>query len=85
MIGVSPAGDTITNFATSIATAGIDSYAMKLIFGDWCYIFDPVNNQTRLISPQGFIAGLLGNMTPSNSTLNKPHSQGIIGTQKTTS
>jgi phage tail sheath protein FI len=82
MIGVSPAGDTITNIATSIATAGIDSYAMKIIFGDWCFIFDQVNNQTRLISPQGFIAGLLGNMTPSNSTLNK-QLQGIIGTQKT--
>lgn len=82
MIGVSPAGDTISNFATTIATAGIDSYAMKIIFGDWCYISDPVNNQVRLISPQGFIAGLLGNLTPSNSTLNKPI-QGIIGTQKT--
>lgn len=82
MVGVSPAGDTISNFATTIATAGIDSYAMKIIFGDWCYISDPVNNQVRLISPQGFIAGLLGNLTPSNSTLNKPIS-GIIGTQKT--
>ena len=82
MLGVSPAGDTISNFASSIATAGIDSYAMKVIFGDWCYIFDAVNNQTRLISPQGFIAGLLGNLTPSSSTLNKPIS-GIIGTQKT--
>ncbi|MDY3551406.1 hypothetical protein R5W24_000482 [Gemmata sp. JC717] len=82
MLGVSPAGDTISNFAASIATAGIDSYAMKVIFGDWCYIFDAVNNQTRLISPQGFIAGLLGNLTPSGSTLNKPLS-GIIGTQKT--
>lgn len=82
MIGVSPAGDTITNFASTVATAGIDSYAMKIIFGDWCFISDPVNNQVRLISPQGFIAGLLGNLTPSNSTLNKPL-LGIIGTQKT--
>jgi hypothetical protein len=82
MIGVSPAGDTISNFATSIATAGIDSYAMKVIFGDWCFISDPVNNQVRLISPQGFVAGLLGNLTPSNSTLNKPI-QGIVATQKT--
>jgi hypothetical protein len=82
MIGVSPAGDTITNFATTVASAGIDSYAMKILFGDWCYISDPVNNQVRLISPQGFIAGLLGNLTPSNSTLNKPI-QGIVGTQKT--
>jgi uncharacterized protein len=82
MIGVSPAGDTISNFTTTIATAGIDSYSMKVLFGDWCAIYDPVNAQTRFISPQGFIAGLLGNMTPSNSTLNKPI-QGIVGTQKT--
>lgn len=82
MIGVSPAGDTISNFATTVATAGIDSYAMKILFGDWCYISDPINNQQRLISPQGFIAGLLGNLTPSNSTLNKPIT-GIVGTQKT--
>lgn len=82
MIGVSPAGDTISNFATTVASAGIDSYAMKILFGDWCFISDPVNNQVRLISPQGFIAGELGNLTPSNSTLNKPIA-GIVGTQKT--
>ena len=82
MIGVSPAGDTISSIATEVATAGIDCYGMKIIFGDWCYIYDQVNLQTRLISPQGFIAGLLGNMTPSNSSLNK-QIQGIVGTQKT--
>jgi hypothetical protein len=82
MIGVSPAGDTITNFATTMQNAGVDSYAMKVLFGDWCFISDPVNGQTRLISPQGFIAGLLGNLTPSGSTLNK-QINGIVGTQKT--
>lgn len=82
MIGVSPAGDTITNFASSIQNAGIDTYAMKILFGDWCYISDPVNGQIRMISPQGFIAGLLGNLTPSGSTLNK-ELNGIVGTQKT--
>lgn len=81
MIGVSPAGDTITNFATSVATAGIDSYAMKLLLGDWCYINDNVNGVVRLISPQGFIGGLLANLSPNESTLNKPI-LGIIGTQK---
>jgi hypothetical protein len=82
MIGVSPAGDTITSFASSIQNAGIDTYAMKILFGDWCYISDPVNGQTRMISPQAFIAGLLGNLTPSGSTLNK-QINGIVGTQKT--
>jgi hypothetical protein len=81
MISTSPAGDTITNFASTIASAGIDSYAIKLLLGDWCYINDNVNGVVRLISPQGFIAGLLANLAPNQSTLNKPL-LGIIATQK---
>jgi hypothetical protein len=81
MIAVSPAGDTLANFATEVANNGVDSYAIKLLFGDWCYINDNVNGLVRLISPQGFIAGLLANLSPNLSTLNKPL-LGIIGTQK---
>lgn len=81
MISTSPAGDTITNFASTISSAGIDSYSIKILLGDWCYINDNVNLVTRLVSPQGFIAGLLANLTPNNSTLNKPL-LGIVGTQK---
>ncbi|MFZ0270994.1 MAG: hypothetical protein WAL34_04005 [Acidobacteriaceae bacterium] len=80
MIAVSPAGDTITNFATTVANAGVDSYAIKLLFGDWCYINDAVNGVQRLISPQGFIGGLLANQAPNQSSLNK-ELFGIIGTQ----
>lgn len=83
MVPVSPAGDTISNFAASLATAGIDSYAAKMVFGDWCYINDTVNGGiTRLVSPQGFIAGKLAALSPEQSSLNKPLS-GIIATQKT--
>ncbi len=83
MITASPAGDTISNFSTTLATAGIDSYALKAIFGDWCYINDTVNGGiTRLVSPQGFIAGKLAALSPEQSSLNKPL-QGIIATQKT--
>lgn len=81
MIGVGPAGDTIANAGTVKATAGIDSYAFKLLFGDWVYWNDPVNGTTRLVSPQGFIAGLLSNLAPQNSSLNK-QLYGIVGTQK---
>lgn len=81
MIGVGPSGDTISNAATVKASAGIDSYAFKLLFGDWCYWLDTYNAQTRLVSPQGFIAGLLSNLSPQNSTLNK-QLQGVLGTQK---
>jgi uncharacterized protein len=81
MIMTGPAGDTISNATTAKGTAGIDSYAAKLLFGDWCYINDNVNNQVRLISPQGFVAGILSNLSPEESSLNK-QILGIVGTQK---
>lgn len=79
-----PASDTITNATGQTGTkaiAGIDSYAVKMIFGDWVYWFDTVNNLQRLVSPQAFFGGLLSNLAPQNSTLNK-QMYGIIGTQK---
>jgi len=81
MIMCGPSGDTITNAVSAKASAGIDSYAAKLLFGDWVYFNDTVNNQVRLISPQGFIAGRLANLSPEQSSLNKPL-YGIVGTQK---
>lgn len=86
MIGVAAAGIAIANGTTGVvdikATAGIDSYAFKLMHGDWCYFNDTVNNQQRLISPQGFVAGRLSALSPQESSLNKPL-YGIVGTQKT--
>ncbi|MBV8465913.1 MAG: phage tail protein, partial [Burkholderiales bacterium] len=81
MIMTGPAGDTIANATATKATAGIDSYAAKLLFGDWVYFNDTVNGQIRVISPQGFVAGRLANMSPEQSSLNKPL-YGIVGTQK---
>ncbi|HEX7854445.1 MAG TPA: hypothetical protein VF503_12190 [Sphingobium sp.] len=81
MIGVGPSGDTISNAASAKSTAGIDSYAFKLLHGDWVYFNDTVNNVTRLVSPQGFIAGRLSALGPNESGLNKPL-YGIVGTQK---
>lgn len=81
MIGVTPAGDSIATAATNKASAGIDSYAFKYLLGDWIYFNDTVNSQIRLISPQGFVAGRLANLSPEQSSLNKPL-YGIVGTQK---
>jgi len=81
MIATGPAGDTIANAVTAKSTAGIDSYALKLLFGDWVYFNDTVNGSVRLISPQGFVAGLLSNLAPQNSTLNK-QLYGVVGTQR---
>ncbi|EJN07789.1 tail protein [Herbaspirillum sp. YR522] len=82
MVGVGPAGETITNAASVKATAGIDSYAFKLLLGDWIYWLDTVNGLTRLVSPQGFVAGLMSNMSPEQSSLNK-QLYGIVATQRT--
>lgn len=57
------------------------SYALKLMAGDWCQIFDPFNQVNRYTSPQGFVAGILGTELPSDSSLNKIMT-GIVTTQK---
>lgn len=83
MIAVGPAGEYTApaTVAANKVTAGIDSYALKLLVGDWCYWLDPVNG-LRLVSPQGFVAGLLANLGPHQSGLNKPV-YGVVATQKT--
>ena len=81
MIGVTPQGDTPANAVIAKQNAGIDSPWWKHLFGDWVYWQDTTNNVLRLVSPQGFIGGLLGNLSPQNSTLNKPL-YGVVGTQK---
>lgn len=85
MIVVAPAGSAIANGTTGtvdlIASTGIDSYAVKVMHGDWIFWNDPVNQVLRLVSPQGFAAGLLGNLSPQNSTLNK-QIFGVVGSQK---
>lgn len=82
MICVGPAGDTIANAVTTRASAGVDSYSFKPIFGDYCYWADPVAQVTRLVSPQAFCAGRLANLAPQHSSLNKPI-YGVVATQKT--
>lgn len=80
MIGTGPAGQTIAAAVTAKSTAGIDSYAMSILLGDWIYWADPVNQVTRLVSPQPFKAGLLSNLSPQYSALNK-QVYGVVGTQ----
>lgn len=77
----SPSGDTIANFITTMAGAATDTPWCKVMFGDWCFMIDGVNNLTRLVSPQAFAVGNKAAIGPQNSGLNKPL-QGIVGTQK---
>jgi len=82
MVGATPSGDTIANAVSTKASTGVDSYALKLQFGDWEYWLDTANNQTRLVSPQGSVGGKLTALSPQNPTLNA-QLNGYIGTQKT--
>ncbi|MFZ6727344.1 phage tail protein [Undibacterium sp. MH2W] len=82
MVGVTPAGDTIANAVSTKATAGIDSYTFRYMFGDWILFNDTINNVQRLISPQGFVVGRMSALSPEQSLLNKPM-QGIVATQST--
>ena len=81
MILTTPAGDTISNAVATKAQAGLDSYSAKLMFGDWLWWSDKVNNTIRLVSPQGFAAGRLANLSPEQSSLNK-QIYGVIGSQR---
>jgi hypothetical protein len=80
MILVGPAGQAIAEAVTAKQQAGLDSYAAKLMFGDWIYWNDQANGVTRLVSPQAFVAGRLGNLSPEQSSLNKPL-YNVVGTQ----
>ena len=81
IIATTSPGDTLANAVALKQAAGLDSYGVKLMFGDWIYWNDQANGTIRLVSPQGFAAGRLANLSPEQSSLNKPL-YGIIGTQK---
>lgn len=80
-VAVGPSGDTIANHQTTMNTAGIDSPWIKVCFGDWVQFKDTINNQLRVVSPQGVFAGRKAAVGPAESTLNQPV-YGIVGTQK---
>jgi len=81
MILTGPSGDTIADAIAVKQEIGLASYAAKLMFGDWIYWNDQVNGVLRLISPQGFVAGRLANLSPEQSSLNKPLFA-VVGTQR---
>lgn len=76
-----PAGASYSTVSTSLNTAGVDSYALKVMVGDWDYWQDNVSGQTRMMAPASFMAAKIASQAPHLSTLNKPIS-GIVGTQR---
>src|SRR5215472_7473048 len=77
----SPSGDTINNALGTRVSAALDTPWFWYILGDWPSFYDAYNGVTRLINPSAFGLGILGNMSPQQSPLNKPL-QGISSTQR---
>lgn len=73
-------GDTIANAIATRINSGVDSPWLYLILGDWAMFSDSVN-ASRLINPSAFAIGILGNLSPQQSPLNKPL-QGVTATQR---
>jgi hypothetical protein len=74
-------GDTIPNASNTIINSGNDTPWAWNIVGDWPYFYDAFNGLTRTVSPAAFGIGILGNISPQQSPLNKPL-QGVTATQR---
>lgn len=75
------AGASYSTVSSALNTAGVDSYAMKILVGDWEYWNDTVNGQMRLMAPATFVAARIAAQAPHLSSLNKAIN-GIVGTQR---
>ena len=82
MIAAGPPGQSIADAKTAKRNAGLDNTSVMMFHGDWLYFSDPVSQTVRLVSPQGFAAGIYGNLSPEQSGLNK-QLFGIVGSQRT--
>jgi hypothetical protein len=81
MVGVGAVGQSISTAVSLLQTGGISDPAFVYILGDWPVVEDNVLGTIRVISPQPFKVGVLVNLNPSESSLNKPI-QGIVSTTR---
>lgn len=77
MVSQGAAGASYATVSTALTTAGCDSYALKVMVGDWVYWQDQVNGQQRMIAPATFAAAKLAALAPHQSPLNKPISNAV--------
>ncbi len=80
-VAATVSGDTPSGAIASRLGVGLDDYFTWLIAGDWPTFFDSQNGVSRLVNPTAFALGLLGNLSPEQSPLNKPL-RGVTATQK---
>jgi hypothetical protein len=74
-------GDNIANASTTLINSGNDTPWAWNIVGDWPNFYDAQNGISRSVSPAAFGIGILGNLAPHRSPLNKPL-QGVVSTQR---
>ena len=79
MVAALPSNTSIDD--AKAAMIGKDSYVLKVLHGDHVLWYDGVNAQTRTVTPAGFVAGRLANLSPEQSSLNKPV-YGVIATSR---
>lgn len=72
--------DTIANAITTRTTNGIDDPSIWILEGDYPTVYDATNGLSRLVSPQAVALGLLGNLSPEQSPINK-RLNAVIATQ----
>ncbi len=78
-----PISETVTDAIATKAGVGIADNNIVYLLGDYCSFLDTSNGGiVRVISPQGFYGGLMANLSPEQSPLNK-QIFGIIATQHT--
>lgn len=58
------AGATYSTVSTTLNTAGVDGYALKVMVGDWVYWSDQVNGISRMLAPATFSAATLAAHLP---------------------
>ena len=74
-------GDSVSNAIATVINSGNDTPWAWNIVGDWPYFQDSFNGLNRTVSPAAFGIGILGNLSPQQSPLNKPL-QGVTATQR---
>lgn len=82
MVTQGAAGASYTTVSTALNTAGSDSYALKVMVGDWVYWQDQPNQKQRMMAPATFSAAKIASLAPHQSPLNK-QLLAAVATQRT--
>lgn len=77
MVTQGPAGASYATVSTSLTSAGVDSYTLKVLVGDWVYWQDTVNTVRRMMAPATFSAAEIAALSPQQSSLNKSLSNAV--------